>query len=312
MPLHLFAAFFSTFLGVLTALIPLTADEDPVISLQLPGPAFSRVEYFLLERLPVELSGGSTLADPRAVIALRRVEHDGARTLERDVLFRAGGVRVLLDERNGNGLPRLVWRELRTSAEVGRTWMAERDTTQGHVRTQRWGSRAPVHGRLPLEEGLLGPLELLERLREGQTWSTPVTILDPLGSGLSRLSVRTIRADLRAGWEIGRVARGMAVAMLSPWISIQLGSLERHGAALTRAMFGEGQRRTVELRREDQSFAGRYVFEGTELIAFQWQPGRRWARRIDEREYRGHVAKWSVRFDPLGDLRRAVRAGFVR
>ena len=81
---------------------------------------------------------------------------------------------------------------------------------------------------------------------------------------------------------------------------------------MTRALYGHGGRRTVELRRDDDSFAGRYVFDGTQLIAFQWQSGRRWARRIDESEYRDYLAQWSVRFDPLGDLRRAVRAGFVR
>ncbi|MEE8467014.1 MAG: hypothetical protein V3T22_01070, partial [Planctomycetota bacterium] len=249
---------------------------------------------------------------PRAVIALRRVEREGTQTLERDVLFRAGGVRVLLDERYGDGPPRLVWRELRTNAEVGRTWMAERDTVQGHIRTQRWGSRAPVHGSLPLHHAVLGPLEFLERLRDSQPLPAPVTILDPLGCDLTRLSVLTIPADLRATLEIGRATRGLAVSLSTPWASAALQSLGRHGAALTRAVFGDGTRRTVELRRADGSFAGRYVFEGTDLIAFQWQPGRRWARRIDERLYRGYLARWSVRFDPLGDLRRAVRAGFVR
>lgn len=312
MPLHLLAAFFPTLLGALITLTLPSRESALPISLELPGPDFVRVEYFLLERLPAELSGGSTLADPRAVIALRRVECDGALTLERDVLFRAGGVSVLLDERYGDGLPRLVWRELRTNAEVGRTWMAERDTARGLVRTQRWGSRAPVHGKLPLEQGLLGPLEFLERLREGRDHPAPVTILDPLGSDLSRLSVRTIRADLRAALAIGRATRGLAVSGLSPWSSASLVALGRHGRALMRALLGDGTRRTIELRREDQSFAGRYVFEGTDLIAFQWQPGRRWARRIDEAEYRSLSAQWSVRFDPLGDLRRAVRAGFVR
>ena len=117
---------------------------------------------------------------------------------------------------------------------------------------------------------------------------------------------------MRATSEIGQAVRELAVPLLTPWTPALLEPLGRHGAVLARAMFGDGTRRTVELRREDQSFAGRYVFEGTDLIAFQWQPGRRWARRIDEREYREHVAQWTVRYDPLEDLRRAVRAGFVR
>ena len=312
MHLQLLAAFLQTLLGALGSLSLPPAEDVPPIALELPGPDSVRVEYFLLERLPANLSDIAALADPRAVIVLRRVDRDGVLTLERDVLFREGGVRVLLDEKLGDGLPQLVWRELRTTSEAGRTWMAERDATQGHVRTQHWGSRAAVHGRLPLQETVLGSLEFLERLRDGQASSNPVTLLDPLAGDLKRLSVRIVPADLGATREIGRAALELAVPMLSPWTPALLEAVGRHGAALTRAILGDGTLRTAELRREDGTFAGRYVFEGADLIAFQWQPGRRWARRIEAREYHEHLADWSVRYDPLESLRRAVRAGFVR
>jgi hypothetical protein len=312
MPLQILAAFLPTLLGALSSLALNPMDDVPPIALELPGPDTLRVEYFLLERLPEDPSDSAVLADPRAVIVLRRVERDGVLTLERDVLFREGGVRVLLDEQLGDGLPQLVWRELRTTSEAGRTWMAERNSALGQIRTQRWGSRAAVHGRLPLQETVIGPLELLEQLRVDQTSPVSVTILDPLGTDLNRLSVRTIHADLRATLVIGKAARELAFPLLTPWTPALLESLGRQGAEVTRAMFGDGARRTVELRRAHQTIAGRYVFEGADLIAFQWQPGRRWARRIDEREYREHLAHWRVRYDPLEDLRRAVRAGFVR
>src|SRR5258707_3937901 len=39
--------------------------------------------------------------------------------------------------------------------------------------------------------------------------------------------------------------------------------------------------RTLELRRPDGTLAGRYEFEGTELVSVQWQEGGPRARRID-------------------------------
>jgi hypothetical protein len=43
--------------------------------------------------------------------------------------------------------------------------------------------------------------------------------------------------------------------------------------------------RTLELARPDGTLAGRFVFEGTELVAFQFQEGGARARRIDPQEY---------------------------
>jgi len=43
--------------------------------------------------------------------------------------------------------------------------------------------------------------------------------------------------------------------------------------------------RTLELLRRDGTLAGRYVFEGTELVSFQSQEGGWRARRIDAAEY---------------------------
>lgn len=45
-------------------------------------------------------------------------------------------------------------------------------------------------------------------------------------------------------------------------------------------------RRLVEFRRADGSLAGRFLFDGDALEAFQWQDGGPWARRITRDRYR--------------------------
>ncbi len=43
--------------------------------------------------------------------------------------------------------------------------------------------------------------------------------------------------------------------------------------------------RTLEIQRQDGTLAGRYEFEGTELVSVQWQEGGPRGRRIDPEEY---------------------------
>ena len=43
--------------------------------------------------------------------------------------------------------------------------------------------------------------------------------------------------------------------------------------------------RSLELQRPDGTLAGRWSFEGTELVSFQWQEGGPCARRIEPAEY---------------------------
>jgi len=46
------------------------------------------------------------------------------------------------------------------------------------------------------------------------------------------------------------------------------------------------RRRLVELWRVDGSLAGRYLFDGEVLEAFQWQAGGPWARSISAQRHR--------------------------
>lgn len=48
---------------------------------------------------------------------------------------------------------------------------------------------------------------------------------------------------------------------------------------------GPGRTRTLEIQRRDGTLAGRYEFEGTELVSIQWQEGGPRGRRIDPQEY---------------------------
>lgn len=50
-------------------------------------------------------------------------------------------------------------------------------------------------------------------------------------------------------------------------------------------------RRIAELLRPDGSSAAIYVFEGTDLVAFQWQAGHMRARRIDATDYLHRLAE---------------------
>lgn len=49
-------------------------------------------------------------------------------------------------------------------------------------------------------------------------------------------------------------------------------------------------RRIAELLRPDGSSAATYIFEGTDLVAFQWQAGHLRARRIDATDYLHRLA----------------------
>lgn len=69
----------------------------------------------------------------------------------------------------------------------------------------------------------------------------------------------------------------------------------------------EGDRRAVELHREDGSLAARYVFLGESMIELQLQAGRRFARPCDESEFARLSRRWQVRYDPLEDLRTLAR-----
>lgn len=269
-----------------------------------------RSEYFLVER-PATVEDGEPT--PVAAVALRRSEVFGGLLLERDVQFREGGARVLLDELGGS---RLVWRELRTSPEVGRTWMAEWDPASATLRTRRWGTRSGDRRERPTEPELVFPLALVERLRTDARPADIVVTLDPLGEAVVELALAVFPADVRDAVPLAAAARRICPAVIGRLLPQAAGprvAALRTCAAwiVPLAEWSAGGERTVTLSRSDGSLAVRYVFRGESLVAFQWQAGPAWARRVDEDLYHRRAEAWRVEHDPLAELRSAVRAGRV-
>ena len=69
----------------------------------------------------------------------------------------------------------------------------------------------------------------------------------------------------------------------------------------------DGERRAVELRRQDGSLAARYVFLRGALMELKFQAGRRVGRPCDRAEFERLSGRWKVRFEPLEDLRALAR-----
>ena len=226
-----------------------------------------RSEYFLLEGPPEPAAEGEPpeSGEPAraAVVWRRRVLAEGE-VLEREIVFREGGVRVLHVEHTGGARPRLVWRELRP--EGGRTWLAQWSADRSEVETTAWGLEERVHARLdPALPGAM-PLELAEEARRGGAGPTRRACLAPLSGGLAPFAVE--RSD---PW---RPDPGS----LPPWLGERLAA---------------GELRSVAWRREDGSLAMRLVLEGARLVAFQLQEGELWARPVEAAEHRAFVERWS-------------------
>lgn len=98
---------------------------------------------------------------------------------------------------------------------------------------------------LEREPGTCFPLALLEDLREGQLLPRRVSRYWPLTRSVEQLELET--------------------------------HLLGHAPGIVRHL--------VELRRADRSIAGRFLFDGDALEAFQWQDGGPWARRISRERY---------------------------
>lgn len=237
-----------------------------------PASAASRVEAFLLERPTAEGP------EPVAVVILRRLEGEGRVLLEQDVTFRAGGVTILHDEVHEEDGWRFVRRELRGPRSLGRSISGEPDG-DGGLRLLRWGASVPVHEVWPAPAPRL-PLELLESWRSGRGPAERVALYDPLAEAVIPIDVRSVPGDPRANLEDARSQ--------------------------------DASSRTVELRRADGSLAARHVLRGSDLVAFQWQEGERWARPIEPAEALRLAAKWRPDRDPMAAVWAAVRAGHVR
>ena len=245
-------------------------ESSQEVAVPAPASGVLREEFFVIEALPEALAAGAdlTLPHPAArtvgLAACRRRNDADGRMLEWELDFHDDEVRVLHVERDTTDGPRLVWREWQSGR--GRTVTIE-PTADGGGRILEWGQEEPV--RSLLAPGATLPLGLLERLRTGAVESGTFQVFDPMSRQLESLRVH----------------------------------LDDAGPRALRAVSSTGQpgggapaQRLVELRRADGSVAGRYLFEGADLAAFQWQAGHLRARRVEAADY----------------LRRSAEAGLQR
>ncbi len=223
-----------------------------------------REEYFVLELAPDpgagvdpltlsprELTPEGALTELVGFAVLRGSGAGEGRQVELDLRFLERGTRVLQVERGDAGRTGMTWRELR--ATDGRTLHVEREAGAAAVSLREWSGPRLVRSEIPAAPGACLPLELLERIRAGGIEAGALSVLDPLSRGFESLDLR-----------LERLPRPDSAP----------------GAELRRA----------ELVREDGTSAGRYLFEGTELLAFQWQEGGLRARRVEREDY---LRRWT-------------------
>ncbi len=215
-----------------------------------------REEHFLLE---IADQGPLTLGAPadgaRAVglaVWRRRIEADGEQ-VEWEIRFHEPGVpdtRVLHVERLGRDHSKLVWRSWRPG--TGRTLIVEWTDEQDALRVLEWGRHEVLREEIEVGDGAVMPLYLQELARDGHLGGGRFRLFDPLSRRLE-----SVRVDCLVDAAAPRA--------------------ERAGARLERL---------IELRREDDTLAAAWLFDGDRLQAFQWQAGGPRGRRIPAREYR--------------------------
>ena len=245
------------------ALTSLPAGSGDVPTAQIG--ADLRVERFVVYTQRAQASGSATL-DVSGFVELRRRETPSGPQLECDTRFLVGapGIdslrtvqRVVQVECPSGRGPRCVWREL--GPGTGRTVQAEWSEDGGALEITEWSSAAKRKGTLVASAGASMPLYLQELLRQGQLAAGHIVVFDPLALTLEPLEVRT-------SWLDG--THGMGANNEEPSPEAQ-----------------PREARTVELRRGDGTLAARYRFVGLDLVAFQWQEGSMYARRMDEAEF---------------------------
>ena len=218
-----------------------------------------REEFFVLETLPADLDplvpGDLERTHHEAqevgLVACRRRNDDSGRLLEWDVRFLDSDTRLLHVERETEHGASLVWREWQ--ADRGRTLTLE-PLEGGGARLLEWGRERPVRGEL--EPDFVLPLGLLERLRLGELETGAFRVFDPLAREVELIRIHTRASEPRPR---------PAVANQAPVAALE--------------------RRVVELVGPDDRLRGSYVFEGVDLVAFQWQSGHLRARRVDATDY---------------------------
>jgi len=134
-----------------------------------------------------------------------------------------------------------------------------------------WREAAPGIGRSQIVEPEGDQLVIVDWLRSGLERTEleaapethfPLALLEALREG-ERLPNRVLRY-----WPLTRAVEELRV--------------EAHSVD---GSVGSG-RRLVEFTRADGTLAGRFLFEGQELEAFQWQMGGPWARRVSSDRHR--------------------------
>jgi hypothetical protein len=202
-------------------------------------------------------------APPVGVVCLRKSAVPSGEQLEWEFTFPDEQLRVLHVERLTKSGPKLVWRELRPGA--GRTLLSEWNAQGRELDVVEWGRPQIARHRLDASEGALFPLFLLELARKGGALQGRHQLFDP-----TSLSLESIEMETRYFGEPVGAAHAAAGDSDEPTpIGPQAFEL----------------RREVRLSRDDGTCAGSYVFQGTELLSFQWQSGGLEARRISAEDY---------------------------
>lgn len=231
-----------------------------------------RLEHFALQVLetPPRTSRDLVMSRGRTVglVAWRRRRVADGIQLECESTFaddehRSESARVLHVEQLTDAGPRLVWREI---GRGGRALRAEWSRDGENLRVIEWSASETRRESVGTGKGAVMPLYLLELARTGRITAGSFLRFDPLVRGLDL-------AELCTSYEVENSTPENANA----------------GAMALRA---------VELRRSDGTSAGRYVFRGSELCAFQWQESDVWAVRISPEEYDRRAAELAPR-EPL-------------
>jgi hypothetical protein len=228
-----------------------------------PVVAGQRVEQFVLvwphsTAMPAGLGTASEALAEAArarqlgLVEIRRDSFSGSPQLEVEIDYPFENLQVLAVECLDPRSPRLVWREVSDGA--GRTLMAEWTARNEELRVREWGIDGSLRETKQTRSGAVMPQYLLELIRSGAVTSGSFEVFAPLSHALEHWTLKT--------------------------------SYRRERAAATTYL------RQAELRRDDGTLAGRYVYRGEDLLEFQWQEGGAVARRLAPAEFAELRARW--------------------
>jgi len=121
----------------------------------------------------------------------------------------------------------------------------------------------------------------LERAREGEDWRCQAFERDES----VRCAIDTSHGAVFPLYLLELARKGqIGAAQMYLFDPLETALVPRHISTVYEPASGKRER-TLELERPDGTLAGRYVFAGTELTAFQLQAGGWRARRIEPEEY---------------------------